>query len=118
MTDYTGDDIYCDLILPGLLPVERVLETETVLAFHHTRPFWPVHIVVIPKRHIASLLEVDSQSSDMGDLMLAIQIVSQQVLEEHGAVAAQTHLGRYQDSRHLHWHVHSGPPLNGAGNEP
>ncbi len=43
-----SDDFYCDEVLSGRTQVERVLETEQVLAFHHTRPYWPVHIVIIP----------------------------------------------------------------------
>jgi len=57
--DYTGDDIYCDEILSGRLPVEKVAETGRVLAFHHSRPFWPTHIVVIPKIHVSSLIGDD-----------------------------------------------------------
>jgi histidine triad (HIT) family protein len=48
---YSGDDFYCDMALSGKVPLDIVAETEQVLAFHHTRPFWPVHIVVIPKAH-------------------------------------------------------------------
>ena len=50
------DDFYCDEVLNGHTSVQRVLETEHVLAFYHTHPYWPVHIVVIPKKHIESLL--------------------------------------------------------------
>ena len=57
---YTGNDFYCDRVLNGRTPVDVVAETENVLAFHHTRPFWPVHIVVIPKRHIPSLVDLGS----------------------------------------------------------
>ena len=49
------DDFYCDEVLSGKTRVDVVYETETVLAYHHTRPFWPVHIVVIPKLHVPSL---------------------------------------------------------------
>lgn len=44
-----SEDFYCDEALSGRTPVEIVVETEDVLAFRHTRPFWPVHIVVVPK---------------------------------------------------------------------
>jgi histidine triad (HIT) family protein len=47
--DNTTNDFYCDEVLSGLTPVEKVAETESVLAFRHTRPYYPVHIVVIPK---------------------------------------------------------------------
>ena len=53
------EDFYCEEALSGHTPINKVHETETVLAFHHTRPFWPVHIVVIPKRHISSVLTLE-----------------------------------------------------------
>ncbi|HUR97980.1 MAG TPA: HIT domain-containing protein, partial [Pyrinomonadaceae bacterium] len=54
-----SEDFYCDEVLSGRTPVEKVLETENVLAYHHTRPFWEIHIVVIPKTHVDSLLRVE-----------------------------------------------------------
>ncbi len=55
-----SEDFYCDEVLSGRTQVNRVLETESVLAYHHTRPYWPVHVVVIPKRHVASLLALET----------------------------------------------------------
>lgn len=101
-------DFYCDEVLSGRTPVNRVLETENVLAYHHTRPFWPVHIVVIPKRHIASLLALDAEDPMLRELVSVIQQVAAQVIAEHGACRVLTNLGEYQESKHLHWHVCSG----------
>ena len=53
-----SEDFYCDEVLSGRTAVRVVAETEEVLAYHHTRPFWPVHIVVIPKRHVPSLIDL------------------------------------------------------------
>lgn len=53
------EDFYCDEVLSGRTYVKKVLETDNVLAYHHTRPFYPVHIITIPKRHISSLLTLD-----------------------------------------------------------
>ncbi len=47
----------------------------------------------------------------MRALLEVVQRVARQVEEEHGAAAGLTNLGRYQDSRHLHVHVHSGQQL-------
>ena len=49
---YAGDDFYCDLAVPRAGELEVVFQDEHVLAFHHTRPFWSTHIVVVPKRHL------------------------------------------------------------------
>jgi histidine triad (HIT) family protein len=106
------DDFYCDEVLSGHTPVNKVLETANVLAYHHTRPFWPVHIVVIPKRHIASLLALAPEDDALVLEMLAvIRQVAAQVTAERGECRVLTHLGNYQDSQHLHWHVSSGKPL-------
>ena len=52
------EDFYCDEVLSGRTEVQKVAETERVLAYHHTRPYWPVHIVVIPKVHVPSLVDL------------------------------------------------------------
>ena len=107
-----SEDFYCDEVLSGRTEVKRVHETGDVLAYHHTRPFWPVHIVVIPKRHISSLLTLeDSDASLLLKMIKVVQEVATQVVAEHGACRVLTNLGKYQDSKHLHWHVSSGDPL-------
>jgi histidine triad (HIT) family protein len=105
------NDFYCDEVLSGRTAVTRVLETESVLAYHHTRPFWPVHIVVIPKRHIDSLLTLDPGDPVLAELISMIQEVAAAVVGEHGACRVLTNLGEYQESKHLHWHVCAGEPL-------
>ena len=106
-----SSDFYCDEVLSGRTPVTKVTETENVLAYHHTRPFWPVHIVVIPKRHIGSLLTIESSDPLLGELVAVIQQVAARVVEEQGACRVLTNLGEYQESKHLHWHVCAGEPL-------
>src|SRR5258705_1665075 len=106
------NDFYCDEVLSGRTPVQRVLETENVLAFHHTRRFYPVHIVVIPKHHIASLLTLEDEDDKLLlELFQVIRQVASRVVSEHGACRVITNLGEYQDSKHLHWHVAAGQPL-------
>jgi histidine triad (HIT) family protein len=105
---YSGTDIYCDLIIPGKLEVKVVKETEDILAFYHTKPYWPVHIVVTPKQHIASLIELEPGSEIAKELLQVVQEVARTVTESEGACRVSTNLGRYQDSKHLHVHVSSG----------
>jgi len=105
-------DFYCDEVLSGRTAVKRVIETANVLAFHHTRPFYPAHIVVIPKRHISSLLALEeTDNALLLELVAVIKRVAAQVVEEHGACRVITNLGEYQESKHLHWHVVFGRPL-------
>jgi histidine triad (HIT) family protein len=107
----TGD-FYCDEVLSGHTPVERVAETDNVLAFHHTRPFYPIHFVIIPKRHITSLIALEPADDPLIlELFGIIKQVAAQVVAQHGACRVVTNLGDYQDSKHLHWHIISGEPL-------
>jgi histidine triad (HIT) family protein len=106
------DDFYCDEVLSGHTQVTRVVETDNVLAFEHTRPYWPVHIVVIPKRHIASLIALSDDDNELVLEMIAvIRKVAERVMAEHGECRVLTNLGNYQDSKHLHWHVSAGKAL-------
>lgn len=106
------EDFYCDEVLSGRTEVRVVEETETVLAYHHTRPFWPVHIVVIPKRHVRSLVDLgDAPDGLLAELLEVVRRVAAQVNTEYGAARVLTNLGQYQDSKHLHFHVNWGDPL-------
>jgi histidine triad (HIT) family protein len=106
------EDFYCEEALSGRTPIEVVAETDDVLAFHHTRPFWPVHIVVVPKRHVPSLTTLgDADERTLHAVLDVVRRVADDVTERHGACRVLTNLGRYQDSKHLHFHVCSGEPL-------
>jgi histidine triad (HIT) family protein len=106
---YDGDDFYCDVALADVGALDVVEETDQVLAYHHTRPYRPVHVVVIPKRHVASLTTLTADDEPLvRDLFAVVQRVAALVESEHGAAAVLTNLGEYQDSKHLHVHVLSG----------
>jgi len=105
------EDFYCDEVLSGRTAVEVVRETPGALAFHHTRPYWPVHIVVIPRRHIPSLTDLgDADPELLHSLLEVVREVAAEVEAEHGAARVLTNLGTYQDSKHLHFHINSGEP--------
>jgi histidine triad (HIT) family protein len=107
-----GDDFYCEEALSGRTRVDVVLETPDVLAFRHTRPFWPVHIVVVPKTHVPSLIDLGGTDETLlHEVLAVVRHIADQVTREHGACRVLTNLGRYQDSKHLHFHVNSGEPL-------
>jgi len=105
-------DFYCDEVLSGNTAVKVVAETDEVLAYHHTRPFWPVHIVVIPKQHVPSLTNLgDAPEGLLHQLLAVVRDVARQVERDHGKARVLTNLGEYQDSKHLHFHVNSGEPV-------
>ena len=107
-----GDDIYCDWILSGKLPVDVVAATDEVLAFHHSRLFWPVQLVIIPRQHTPSLVDLGAGGEEL------IAQNSRRREEARGTGHARTrrlrvltNLGNYQDSKHLHFHICCGDPL-------
>jgi histidine triad (HIT) family protein len=98
-------DFYCDEVLSGRASVDVVAETSSVLAFRHTRPYYATHIVVVPKMHLGSLLDLDATDPLTGDLIAVLQDVSRMVVAERGGAHVVTNLGKFQDSGHLHFHV-------------
>ena len=105
-------DFYCEQVLSGKTKVEKILETENVLAFYHTRPFYETHIVVIPKRHIASLLTLEKADEPIFlEIFEVIKKVANRTVGEKGAARVLTNLGKYQESKHLHFHVISGEQI-------
>lgn len=107
---YDGSDFYCDVALRHVDQLDVVHHDERVLAFHHTKPYWqPVHIVVIPTRHISSLLTVTADDAeDVRALLAVVQRIATDIERHYGAARILTNVGRYQDSKHLHVHVASG----------
>jgi histidine triad (HIT) family protein len=105
-----SNDYYCDEVLSGKTRVETVFETENILAYHHTSPFWETHIVVIPKMHVGSLLTIEDNEL-LIQLIDVVKQVAAKVVGEKGAARVLTNLGEYQDSKHLHFHVYSGEQI-------
>jgi len=110
--NYTGNDFYCDIALKGDVELDKEYESENVLAFHHTRPYWPVHIVVVPKKNIGSFVTLSTEDEPiLAEIISVLKSIATKVENEQGAARILTNLGRYQDSKHLHFHVSSGDKL-------
>lgn len=110
--EYIGKDIYCDLILSKKINITLLKETENVLAFYHTNPRWKIHIVVLSKKHIDSFLTLNREDQEiLLELIEIIKQISNKVVQENGAAKILTNLGKYQDSKHLHFHIISGEEI-------
>jgi histidine triad (HIT) family protein len=96
-------DWYCEELLSGRTPVERIFEDESVIAYWHTRPHYAHHAVVTTKGHIASLLEVDSGT--LASVFEVVKAVAAMFTAEYGGAHIVTNPGKYQDSKHFHVHV-------------
>ncbi len=71
---------YCEDVLSGQVEVRRGYEDARVLAFHHPRPPSEVHVVVIPKSHVPSILDPGAADADLLRSMVhAIQTVAREL---------------------------------------
>lgn len=62
------------------LPLNRLRETATLVAFHHPRPSYPIHILLVPKRPIANLMEITAADHDfLADLIQTVQSLVQEL---------------------------------------
>lgn len=109
------DCIFCKIVR-GEIPSRKVYEDDEILAFHDINPAAPVHFMIIPKKHIASL--GDAQEEDRG-VLGRIMVISGRLAREQGStdgfrtVVNTGRVGR-QDVYHLHVHVLGGDkPLPG-----
>lgn len=94
-----------------VIPVKRLRETETLLAFHHPKPSYPFHVLLLPKKAITSLEEFDSNdTSFLIDLYSTVQnLVDEFQLPAYRLIVNG---GEYQDFPQLHFHLISPQPLS------
>ena len=102
--------IFCKIVR-GEIPSKKVYEDADVFAFHDIHPLAPVHFMIIPKQHVASLAECDSSHEAVLGKMLAI---ASRLAREQGSpdgfrtIINTGRVGR-QEVYHLHMHVIGGP---------
>lgn len=104
------DCIFCKIVR-GELPARKVYEDEEILAFHDIRPAAPVHFMIIPKQHIASLAEADMRHQQVLGHMLAKagELARGQGLHEGFRTIVNTGRIAQQEVYHLHIHILGGP---------
>jgi histidine triad (HIT) family protein len=107
------DCIFCKIVR-GEIPAKKVFETDEVLAFDDINPVAPVHVVVVPKRHIATLNDAaDGDAQTLGRLLLAAKSVAAAKGLAQGGYRAvvNTMAGAGQVVFHVHIHVFGGRAL-------
>jgi histidine triad (HIT) family protein len=87
-----------------LLPVDRLHETETLIAFYHPKPTYSFHILIVPKKAVQTLSDLDpNDSAFLTDLFSTVQAL---VNEFHlPAYRLIVNGGEYQDFPQLHFHL-------------
>jgi histidine triad (HIT) family protein len=106
--------IFCK-IARGELPSRKVYEDADVIAFHDIQPAAPVHFMLVPKKHIATLYDA---TADDAPTLGKILVLAGRLAREQGAgdgfrtIINTGRVGR-QDVKHVHVHVIGGPDTLG-----
>ena len=100
------DCIFCKIV-KGDIPSNKVYEDDTVLAFHDIAPQMPVHVIVIPKMHIASAAEVNEDNSAViGHIFEVIPKIAKDLGLDNGfRIINNCGEDGGQTVGHLHFHV-------------
>jgi len=86
------------------IPVKRLRETDTLLAFYHPKPSYDFHVLIVPKKAVASLQEFDSKDSVF---LTELYSTVQSLIDEFQLSAYRLIVngGEYQDFPQLHFHL-------------
>jgi len=106
-----SDCIFCKMI-DGEIKPDIVLETDSVLAFHDINPTAPVHVLIITKRHIPTMNDLEPEDAElMGNLSLAAREIAERE-GVSGNFLTTINCGRDggQEVFHLHMHLLGWPP--------
>lgn len=102
--------LFCKIVA-GQIPSKKVFEDEQVLVFHDIHPWAPVHVLIIPKAHIATLADV---SEAHAGLLGHMAVLAPRLMRELGVTngfrtVINTGPDGGQEVYHLHMHVVGGP---------
>ncbi len=102
--------LFCKIVA-GTIPARKVFEDDELIAFHDIKPWAPVHVLVIPKTHIATLSDVGPGHEALLGRMLGL---APRLMRELGVLngfrtVLNTGPDGGQEVYHLHMHVMGGP---------
>lgn len=109
-----SDCLFCKMVSGEIAP-DKVYENDDVLAFRDISPQAPTHVLVVPKRHIATLNELDSDSADVvGKMVLAAaELAKQEGFAEQGyRTVMNCNADGGQSVFHIHLHLLGGRIMN------
>lgn len=105
--------LFCKII-KGEIPCKKVYEDEEILAFHDINPAAPIHILVIPKKHITSLAHLKEEDEKIvGRIYTVINKIAEknQFKEDGYRVIVNCGKNGGQEVMHLHFHILAGKQL-------
>src|SRR5574341_1250157 len=103
------DCIFCKIVA-GQIPSTKVYETDAVYAFRDINPAAPTHVLIVPKRHLASIAAMqDDDAPLLGQIMLAARdIAAQEGVADGYRLIANNGASSGQAVFHLHFHLLAG----------
>jgi histidine triad (HIT) family protein len=106
--------IFCKII-QGKVSSEFVYESDTVVAFNDVNPIAPVHVLIIPKKHIESMNDIDTDNNMViADMFaVAVEIAKQKSIDSDGyKLLIRTGKNGGQEVPHIHLHLIGGALLH------
>ena len=107
------DCLFCDIVL-GAIPSKKVYEDEYAYAFRDINPQAPVHVLIVPRKHIDSLADMNDENMEIisGCLKMIPEVVRICGLENGYRVVTNVGEDGCQSVKHLHFHVLGGGKLS------
>lgn len=105
--------LFCKIIA-GEIPSAKVYEDEHVYAFRDINPQAPVHVLIVPKKHMANILELAGDDTGIASAVVeAVKIIAEQEGVAESGFRVITNCGRdgAQSVEHLHFHLLGGAAL-------
>lgn len=99
--------LFCRIVR-GEIPSSKVYEDDTVLAFRDIEPQAPVHVLLIPKKHFDSIMEVDEKTFAHMKTVIKKLAVDLGIAENGFRVVINTGRDGQQSVKHLHFHILGG----------
>lgn len=109
------DCIFCKIV-KGELPSKKVFENDRIVAFHDIQPAAPVHVLIIPKKHIASMNEAGAEDAELlGEVLLAARQIAGELGVSEDGYRLINNIGPNggQVVYHIHFHLLGGEKLGG-----
>ncbi len=101
-----SDCVFCGIV-SGEIPSKKVYEDDRILCFNDLEPKAPVHVLIIPKKHIASLDDVGDDDRDLlGYIMVKVKDIAAELGLENGyRLVNNCGEDGFQTVQHLHFHL-------------
>ncbi|HEY3374838.1 MAG TPA: histidine triad nucleotide-binding protein [Candidatus Aquicultor sp.] len=106
-------DLFCRIV-EGEIPADIVYRDDDVVAFRDISPAAPVHVLIVPKKHVAKLSDAtEADAVLLGKIVLAANKIAEKegILESGYRLIANTGANAGQEVMHVHFHVLGGKEL-------